>query len=141
MKNFFTILSFFGAMLFSQNAEAQLSGNLSIPGAYATIAAAVTALNASGVGAGGVTFNVAAGHTESSTAQILLTATGTVANPIVFQKSGAGANPLVSRTDAGTSTTSALGGLGDAVIRMNGSDYVTFDGIDLSTSNSGIEYG
>ena len=40
---------------------AQLSGPKSIPGDYATIAAAITALNTSGVGSGGVTFNVAAG--------------------------------------------------------------------------------
>ena len=32
-------------------------------------------------------------------------------------------------------------GLGDAVIRMNGCDYITFDAIDLATVNQGIEYG
>ena len=123
----------------------QLSGTKTVctGGDYPTIAAAVTALNASGVGAGGVTFNVCAGHTESSGSPITINSTviGTSGNPIVFQKSGSGANPLVTRTDAGSNTTSGLGGLGDAVIRMDGTDYITFDGIDLTASNQGIEYG
>ena len=40
---------------------AQLSGTKSIPGIYTTLALAVEDLNAQGVGAGGVTFNIAAG--------------------------------------------------------------------------------
>ena len=71
--------------------HAQLSGTLSVPsGTYPTVLSAVTALNAQGVGAGGVTFNIAAGYTETvPVGGIIMTATGTVANPIVFQKSGA----------------------------------------------------
>ena len=80
---------------------AQLSGTKTIPGNYATIAAAVTDLNAQGVGAGGVTFNVAAGHIEISDIPVL-NATGTVANPILFQKSGMGANPKIQPLTAGT---------------------------------------
>ena len=45
-------------------ANAQLTGAKAIPGDYATIALAVTDLNTQGVGAGGVTFNIAAGYTE-----------------------------------------------------------------------------
>ena len=36
---------------------AQLTGTKTVPGDYATVAAAITALNTSGVGAGGVIFN------------------------------------------------------------------------------------
>jgi len=47
-------------------AFAQLSGTKTINSAggadYASISAAVTALNSGGVGSGGVTFDVAAGH-------------------------------------------------------------------------------
>ncbi|MBI3194579.1 MAG: hypothetical protein HYZ34_08970, partial [Ignavibacteriae bacterium] len=107
---------------------------------YPTIASFVTALNA-GTASGPIVVLVAAGHTESSTSQITLTATGTAVNTITFQKDGTGANPLVSRTDAGSNTTTSLGALGDGIIRLDGSDYVTFDGIDLSASNQGIEYG
>ncbi len=129
------------ALLFATQSWAQLTGTKTIPGDYASLELAVAALNTQGVGAGGVTFNIAAGYTETPAGPILLTATGTSANPIVFQKSGVGLNPVISRTDAGTVSTTTLGGQGDAVIIIQGSDYVTFDQIDVSASNSGIEYG
>ena len=118
-----------------------ISGVKTIPGNYATISAAVAELNNSVIGTGGVTFNVAAGYTESITAPIILTATGSSSNPIIFQKSGSGNNPLVTRTDAGTVTTSTIGNHGDGVIILEGSDYVTFDRIDVAASQQGIEYG
>ena len=100
-------------------------------------------MNSQGVGAGGVTFNVAANYIEPVTAPLLITATGTLGNPIIFQKDPAtiGANPLVTRTDAGTLSTSTLSAQGDAIIIFQGSDYLTFDGIDVNTVNQGIEYG
>ncbi|MEI6899006.1 MAG: T9SS type A sorting domain-containing protein [Bacteroidota bacterium] len=65
-------------------------------------------------------------------------------NPIVFQKSGTGANPLITAypgiTLAGTNTP-------DGIWSLNGSDFVTIDGIDLKdpTSNNTptleMEYG
>ena len=127
--------------MYPQLVLAQLTGTKTIPGDYATISAAVTDLNTQGVGAGGVTFNVTAGYTESIAAPITITATGTAGNAIVFQKNGAGANPLITRTDAGTKSTSTLGGDGDAVIQLNGTDYITFNGIDVTASDQGIEYG
>jgi len=143
MKKLFTLFWIVVGILFLCNSSsfAQLSGTKNIPGDYATISAAVTDLNTQGVGSGGVTFNVNAGYTETTTAQILITATGTAGNPIVFQKSGAGSNPLITRTDAGTNTTSTLGGQGDAIIIIQGGDYITFDGISVTASNQGIEYG
>ncbi len=79
-----------------------------------------------GVGSGGVTFNVAAGHTETFTSDSSgkISATGTVSNPIVFQKSGVGANPKIT---AGVGT-----GTRDGIIILRGGDYITFDGIDVS---------
>ncbi len=133
-------------LIVGKQSMAQLTGTKTIPGNYATIAAAVTDLNAQGVGAGGVTFNVAAGHTETSDIAEI-TATGTLANQIVFQKSGAGANPLITRLTAGTiASTTTLGSDGDGIIIINGGDYITFDGIDVQTnaafSGSGMmEYG
>ena len=133
------------AMMVAGLSFGQLTGNKAIPGTpptgYATIAAAVADLNTQGVGTGGVTFNVAAGYTENITAPLQITATGTAANPIVFQKSGAGGNPVVTRTDAGSSTTSTFGGLGDAIVRLDGTDYITFDAINVTATNSTIEYG
>ena len=78
-------------LLLSPKAFGQLTGIKNIPGDYPNVTAAVTDLNLQGVGAGGVTFNIAAGFTESTIAQITITATGTAADPVVFQKSGAGA--------------------------------------------------
>jgi trimeric autotransporter adhesin len=108
---------------------AQLTGIKTIPGDYASVAAAITALNTSGVGIGGVTFNIAAGYAEtfsSPTAGYITTNTGTAANQIIFQKSGSGANPVIT---AGIGT-----GTMDAIICFNGVKYITFDGINLTES-------
>jgi hypothetical protein len=125
----------------SRKISTVFSGTKSIPADYATIAAAVTALNNGVIGSDGVTFNIAAGHTESSTSPIILTATGTSSNPIIFQKSGTGNNPLVTRTDAGSVNTTTLGNHGDGVIIIEGADYITFDSINVTAQNQGIEYG
>ena len=48
---------------------------------------------------------------------------------------------MITRTDSSSKSTSTFGGQGDAVITIQGSDYVTFDGIDVATNDQGIEYG
>ncbi len=131
-KGKYFYLPFLLCLLFSQqNSYSQLTGPKSIPGNYATIEAAIADLNAVGVGPGGVIFNVAAGHTETFTVPTAgrILVSGTAANTIVFQKSGAGANPLI---------TAALNGTGiyDGIIVLGGTDYITFDGISLQ-ENSG----
>ncbi len=112
-------------LLSGQLSQAQVTRTL--PGTYTSFGAAFTDLNTNGVPAGGVIINVAAGYTETPAAPLLLTATGTAGNAIVFQKSGAGANPNIA-AGVGTSTTV------DAIVGLSGSDYVTFDGIDLSAN-------
>jgi hypothetical protein len=125
----------------------QLTGVKTIPGSYTTVTAAVNALNTSGVGSGGVTFNVAANYTETIAATISLTATGTSANPILFRKdpSTTGANPLITAYTTGVGTPSTA--IQDGIWRLIGSQYVTIDGIDLTdnpantTNPSTMEYG
>ncbi|UOQ98411.1 T9SS type A sorting domain-containing protein [Hymenobacter sp. 5317J-9] len=74
-----------------------------------------------------MTVNVAAGYAEAPTTVLpLLTAQGTAANPIIFQKSGAGANPQITASWTASSTNL------DAIVRLSGADYVTFDGIDVA---------
>jgi hypothetical protein len=107
---------------------------------YTTFTAAITDLNYRGF-TSSLIFNVAAGFTESTTAPLTVTTTGTSSKTITFQKSGSGANPLITRTDAGSKTTTALAADGDAIIQINGTDYITFDGIDVQASQSTIEYG
>ncbi|WBA41488.1 T9SS type A sorting domain-containing protein [Hymenobacter canadensis] len=111
-------------LLGASAAQAQVVRTL--PGDYTTLAAAITDLNTNGVPTGGVTINIAAGYTETA-ANLTLTASGTAANPVVFQKAGTGANPLLT-AGTGTSTTT------DGLIRLSGADYVTFDGLDVAES-------
>lgn len=104
----------------------QLTGIKSIPGDYATVAAAIAALNTSGVGAGGVTFNIAAGYIETFTAPdngLITAANSLAANQIVFQKLGEGDNPVIT----------AASGIGnfDYVFCIGATDYVIFDGINI----------
>ena len=100
MKKIYVAILF---LVIAQTSFSQLTGIKTIPGDYATITAAITALNSQGVGTGGVTFNVAAGYTETAS-NLIISATGTLANPIVFQKSGSGSDPLITAA-AGVSTT------------------------------------
>jgi hypothetical protein len=131
MKKFLLFLVL--TALLSSMGFAQLSGTKTIPGTYASIALAITDLNTQGVGAGGVTFDVAAGYTEtftSVTAGRITTITGSAASPVVFQKSGSGANPLITAgTGAGTL---------DAVFTIAGCDYVTFDGISIQENAANV---
>ncbi|NOU45636.1 MAG: hypothetical protein HOO86_01085, partial [Bacteroidales bacterium] len=133
MKN---LLLLFLALFISGVSWGQLSGVKTIQptgGDYATFTLAINALNTSGVGAGGVTFNVAAGEVFPENCPII-TATGTLANPVVFQRSGAGSNPVISSPGAGTTT--------DAGIAIRGGDYITFDGIDIEiSSGTNLEIG
>ena len=114
-------------------------------GDYSSFASAIDDLNSNGVGTGGVTFNVDAGFTEIISSALSITATGTSANPIVFQKSGIGANPLITAYTTGTGTPGTA--VQDGIWNLVGSDYITIDGIDLTdnpantTNPSTMEYG
>jgi hypothetical protein len=100
-----------------------------LPGNYPSFSAAITDINAN-FASGGVTVLVAAGFTDQpATALPLLTAQGSASRPIVFQRAGSGGNPRIV-APAGTSTTT------DAIVRLSGADYVTFDGIDLLDPSS-----
>ncbi len=129
------------AVFISMLVSAQETKTLGVDAGYETMVAAFSTLNTNGPGANGIIVQVPAGYTESITADLVLTATGTLSAPITFQKTGTGANPLITRSDAGLLATTTLGGQGDAIIIIEGSDYVTFDGIDVATLDQGIEYG
>ena len=147
LKTLFVILSLTGIINISYSQP--LTGPKNIPGDYATLAAAITALNTNGVGAGGVTFTIAAGYTETfATATTgTITASGTVANPIVFQKGVGTPNPLITASGLGTvAPNGSTAQHGDGIIIIVGGDYITFDGIDLrenpgTLGNARSEYG
>jgi len=131
------------ALMISYISFGQVSGVFPIPGpTYPTIVSAINDLNTSGVGPGGVVFNVTAGYAETFTTLTsgLITATGSASSPVVFQKSGTGVNPVITAAPAGT-------GNYDYIVCLAGSDYITFDGINLMendlnlTNNDVMEWG
>ena len=98
-----------------------------------SIQTAIATLNFRGVGTGGVTFNVAGNYTETLTSAngglisytCAASSYSSITNPVVFQRSGPGVNPLVTAFTPGTTTNL------DGIIKIAGADYVTIDGIDL----------
>lgn len=124
-------ITFAVLILFSTSLFAQLNGIKTIPGNFPTIASAISSLNAQGVGAGGVIFNVSADYSETfaNISDGLITAIGTVGSPIVFQKSGSGANPVII---AAMGNSISL----DGIIVIRGGDHITFNGIDLMENPS-----
>ena len=119
MKKMLLLIS---ALIIAGASFGQLTGirNIGSPGPndYPTIAAAIADLNTWGVGPGGVTFNIAAGYTETFLSPLAgtITATGTAANPVVFQKNGSGADPLITAAIGTTTNT-------DGIIKISGGDY------------------
>jgi hypothetical protein len=133
----FAFLMFSGMYSIS---NAQLMGSKTIPGDYPTIADAIAALNGQGVGTGGVTFNVISGHTEVSSNLVISIVNDppSSSNPVVFQASfpnaSGASNPLITAAPGSSATL-------DGIIKFSGTDYITFDGIDLldPVSNTGDE--
>ncbi len=101
-------------------------------GYYPSFTMAITHLNAAGVGAGGVTFQAAAGEVFAENSP-LITCSGTAANPILFTSLGSGNNPKIT----------PAGGDNSYGIRIEGGDYITFDHIDIANpaGSSTLEYG
>ncbi|WP_317899978.1 T9SS type A sorting domain-containing protein [Aurantibacillus circumpalustris] len=114
--------------------KAQLSGIITVPSTYTSLASVIAALNQQGA-SGSVTVNIAAGYTETVIpGGFSLTASGSLNNPIVFQKNGNGANPLLVAYSGGTGTPGSMHQ--DGVWRLLGCDYVTIDGIDIVDQNT-----
>lgn len=135
-KNILYLLCLALTLFLKQTSFAQLSGVYAVPGTYTSIGSILTALNTYGI-TGPVTVNISAGYTETVSAggYSLTNVVGTSSiNTITFQKSGAGANPLLVAPTGGTATpTSAKQ---DGVWRFIGSDYITIDGIDINDPNT-----
>jgi hypothetical protein len=115
-----------GALLVGATAMAQLSGTYTLgnsdpdPDDYASFTAAVAALTAVGV-SGPVTFNV-----EELTYSESITI-----GPIT----GASADNTITFRDAGTlDTPPAIVAAASPAVNLNGADYITFDGINISVT-------
>ncbi len=102
-------------------------------GDYTNFTEAINAINTCGIGTGGITFLVAADEVFTEDPPVI-TATGDATKPVIFQKSGTGANPIIKATGTASSD--------DAAIKIAGGDYFTFDGIDIQiATGSALEYG
>ncbi|UOQ53888.1 T9SS type A sorting domain-containing protein [Hymenobacter cellulosivorans] len=124
-------------------AAAQLSGPKTIdpagtgPDNYPSFTAAITALNAGGVSADGVLFQVKSGAVFTEIVPAI-TVSGTATGRIIFLKDGTGANPRLQGTGTGAT---------DAGLTLDGADYVTINGIDVAdaatntTAAQQLEYG
>ncbi|MGC4101315.1 Ig-like domain-containing protein [Ferruginibacter sp.] len=129
-------------LIYCFNSHAQVTGVKNIPGDYASLSAAITALNTTGVGAGGATINLTAGYAETAPAggfqlgNTLLNASTSSTNPLKFV--GLGNNIITAQT--GTSTTL------DGIFIIKGTDYVTLDGLTFkeaaanTTATTAMEY-
>ena len=113
------------------------SGAIPIPGAnFNNFSDAITYLNAFGK-SGDVRFDVSAGQQFNHT-PLTINVGGTFADTIGFVRYGVGANPKINFSGGSTGA--------DGGITLSGVDYITFDGIDLSsesapaTSTLNIEY-
>ena len=124
-----------GIMLFSISVNAQLTGTLNIPGAYPTLADAITDLNTQGVGAGGVTLNLLAGNPQlapvggyviGNTGSLVLTSTSFTAQ-VTLEGNG---NTITAATGL------TPGSLNDGIFKLIGADYITIDGFTLQENGA-----
>ena len=104
-------------------------------GDYTTFTQAIQYLNGmASIPAPGITFLVSSGATFNENPPAIVRSASEAA-PVVFQKNGDGENPKI----LATGTTSS----GEAIIRLDGAKYYTFDGIDVANAGStrAMEYG
>ncbi len=123
--------------------RAQLTGTITVPSTtYPDLASAITALNTSGVGTGGVTVNLTTGNPQTAPTggyklgSATLNASVSATKTITINGNG---NTVTAYT--GTSTTA------DGIFFLQGTDYVTINGLNLTdpatntTSATRMEWG
>ncbi|MFZ4545721.1 MAG: hypothetical protein ACOYOA_16850, partial [Saprospiraceae bacterium] len=142
LLSFVSILSI-GALV-AQNVNVTSSGGTSTSATYPTLAAAITAINGGVIHTGTITAEVVNGYTETApVGGFSITATGTLANPIVFKKAlPGGANPVLNAYVGTATPTSAAP---DGIMSIRGGDYITIDGLTFTDGNTTnpatMEYG
>ncbi len=134
------LLSIVVSGMISTLSFAQLSGTLTIPGTYTSIAAAISDLNAQGVN-GPLTFSIVGPYVETApTGGYTITATGTSANPITIKATG---GATITAYSGGNGTPGSA--VQDGVFHVVGGDYITFEGLTIYDPNTinpaTMEYG
>jgi len=124
---------FIGLMLFFciGTGYGQLSGSYTVPsGAYPDLASIVTALNTQGLGASSVTIDLVAGNPQTAPSggyklgSTLLNASISAAKTITINGNS---NMITANSGLGTL---------DAIFYINGTDYVTINGLNLQDNNA-----
>jgi hypothetical protein len=119
----------------SSFASAQLSGTKNIPGDYATLAAAITDLNAQGVGTGGVILNMTTGETAPAGGYSI----GGAGSPLLTSTSAA--KPVTIQGNGNTITANAgltVGNLNDAIFKIVGADFITIVGFVMQENPANV---
>lgn len=128
------VMQLFAALLFYNTIQAQYSGLISIPSnSFSTLSVFINSLNAVGV-SGSLTVEIASGYSEQAPfGGYSLTASGSLAQPIVFRKGGTGSNPKLYAYSGGNGTPGTM--FQDGIWRLIGCDFITIEGIDLLDTN------
>ncbi|MEO8209833.1 MAG: hypothetical protein ABI840_04700, partial [bacterium] len=114
----FVLIAIF--LSFAISGYSQLSGFKNIPGDYIDLQSAISDLNNSGVGAGGVTFNLLAGNPQvAPSGGYGITAQGSSNAQVVFNGNG---NNIVAFFPQAT------GIITDAIFKLIGADWITLNG-------------
>ena len=156
MKNLFALFALLLVVfLLAGSANAQIAVTVDNPAnttpplsaSYTSLADAITALNGVTAMSGPVTLSLAANGTETAPTDgyllgsASLNAVTSAVNTITFVKFGVGANPLITAFTPGVSTSV------DGIWKIQGTDYVTINGIDLqenaanTTATQQMEWG
>lgn len=148
-RSCFKICLILGFLFSSGSVFAQLSGTKYInntgSGDYLSLSSAINDLNAQGVGAGGVTFYLSEGQIFNEP-PMTISVSGSASNPISFKKNGMGANPKIYGMD-GVINTSGFKQNGDAIIKITGGDFISFEELSFYDASSNtnrttqMEYG
>ena len=143
--NYFHLRFFLLVILLSNTLAsfAQLTGIKNIPGDYVDLASAISDLNASGVGSGGVTLNLLPGNPQISIAGgYVISAEGSISDNIIIQGNG---NVITAFTPQ------TIGNINDAIFKLIGGDWITLKDfilqenllniIPVENSNTMTEWG
>lgn len=98
---------------------------------FESFSAAIDAINIAGISAP-TTINVGSGLVFTEELPVLIHG-GSASNPLTFGKTGNGANPILRSSGNASSR--------NAILSLQGVNYLSFNGIDLQGIGSAIEYG
>ncbi|PZF70990.1 Ig-like domain-containing protein [Taibaiella soli] len=111
--------------------EAQLSGNISVPGtSYNTLNDVISALNAQGVGSGGVAINILPGNPQYAPSG------GYRLGSTILNNSLQSSASLTINGNNNTVTSNVGNGGSDGIFSILGADYVTINALNLLDTNT-----